>query len=139
MESEDGGGPSGESASEERSGEQRGWDEERHCGQGTAGTQAREARPGHGTASQVEDRVMGAEAWVQPCATRISFRKSQLTVVWETHGKQQVGTRPQKPPTAKLREDLGPSRGTLEGFWAEEGFDPNSVLGRVIVPPLFCN
>lgn len=86
VESEDGDGPSGESASEQWSNGQRGWDEERHCRRGTVGTQAREAHPGHGTVSRVEDRVMGAEALVQPCATRVSFQKSQLGLPWWRSG-----------------------------------------------------
>lgn len=107
-----------------------------HCIQGGRGAcQGGSPRTQEGGSGgrQSSRTATGAEALVQPCATRASFQKSQHVAVWQTHGKQQVRTGLQKPPRAKLPENLGPSRGTLKGFWAEEGSDQNSVLGSVTI------
>lgn len=85
VESEDGEGHSRKRASEKQGHEQRGQDQDVTAAGGQRG-HAREAHPGHRKVGQVQTeltyRVMGAEALVQPCATRVSFQKSQHVAVW---------------------------------------------------------
>lgn len=102
------------------------------------GGHAREAHPGHRKVGQVADsahvqsshgcRGLGSTLCHQ------SLQKSQHVAVWQTHGRQQVQTGIPRSPKSHATQRLGAfQRGTLGGFWAEEGFDQNSVLGSVTI------